>query len=142
MTPVDKSSQASPRDVVRPLPMISVEPEGAASFPPPPQSATGRAFAAPFTHPAPPPVSRPPESPRSRRFEPVESYPSQYSRRPEYGGPAGYHFDQTVRPRAENIADQIPLQPLPWFDRLLMAFGVLELILMVIGFWHAGSAGR
>jgi hypothetical protein len=141
------------------MPVIGVESQGKVSFPPVPGSA----------HPAPPPVSPPPKSPRTRRW--VETslqpplpasgpgYVASYStalrsgyQQPSYGyeerrygyeGPR-YDYDQTRRALHESRSDgsyQIPLQPLPWFERLLMAFGVLELILLVIGFWQAGTAG-
>jgi len=64
--------------------------------------------------------------------------PVPYAREP------AYRYQQPARTRQEGLVEpsaQIPLERLPWFDRMLIAFGVIELILMVIGFWHAGTMG-
>ena len=73
--------------------------------------------------------------------QPIESarYAPSYTSAPRYG------YDQSREALYERAAPpsyEIPIQRLDWFDRMLFLFGVLELILLVIGFWHAGTVGR
>ena len=64
---------------------------------------------------------------------PYQGYHQGY---PEYRGQPYAHPT-----RSRDLPVILPKQRMSWFDRLMMVFGVIVLVLMIVGFWQAGSAG-